>query len=421
MTKAHRILLSLLAGILVAAVAVLAVRGGRTSVSLRSVLETWMDVVRDVDRFGLRLTRVPVREEEELGNQLLSVIQPSLVSVPELVRYVGDIGNALVANARRKDIKYRFHILDWPMVNAFALPGGHVIVTQKLLELARSEAELAAILGHEIAHIDLRHCVERYQYELKLRRILPKELAALGRMAHNLIVLGYSEVEEREADTYGMLLAGLARYHPKHVLLISDRLSATAPNSSAPPERRRFIVQEVGESVIGLLKDYFATHPRWEDRIREGIATLSRNESAWSNQTFYVGRENKRLHLSRAMRPLEDEWKPFADQPFARDYFGNRALPDFRAMATHIPSGMAAIVTGEDSPEAAIRKAIANCEISATPCRITALGEIPIDDAKAESLPKQIDDYLFSVCARGSHPQACSRLVPRQGQPGSVR
>ena len=81
---------------------------------------------------------------------------------PALARYVTAVGERLAATAERKDLTYTFTVIDSPIVNAFALPGGYVYVTRGLLALARNEAELAGVLAHEIGHITARHSAERY-------------------------------------------------------------------------------------------------------------------------------------------------------------------------------------------------------------------------------------------------------------------
>jgi len=81
---------------------------------------------------------------------------------PELNRYISSIGNFLAQTSERPDLDYTFTILDTPVVNAFALPGGYIYITRGLLALATSEAEVAGVLGHEIGHVTARHTAERY-------------------------------------------------------------------------------------------------------------------------------------------------------------------------------------------------------------------------------------------------------------------
>ena len=76
-------------------------------------------------------------------------------------RWVEAIGTRLAAHSPRQDVTYRFHVVDLAEPNAFALPGGPVFVTRGLLALARSEDELAGVIGHEIGHVAARHSVAR--------------------------------------------------------------------------------------------------------------------------------------------------------------------------------------------------------------------------------------------------------------------
>ena len=76
--------------------------------------------------------------------------------------YVQLVGERLAANSHRPQLQYRFAVLDSPEVNAFALPGGYIYVTRGILAHLNSEAELAAVLGHEIGHVTARHAVRQY-------------------------------------------------------------------------------------------------------------------------------------------------------------------------------------------------------------------------------------------------------------------
>lgn len=75
----------------------------------------------------------------------------------EVVAYVNQVGNYVARNGDYPQRRYMFAILDTPSINAFACPGGYILVTLGALRLARTEAELAMILGHEIAHVGLQH------------------------------------------------------------------------------------------------------------------------------------------------------------------------------------------------------------------------------------------------------------------------
>ena len=88
--------------------------------------------------------------------------QYTLYDNPVLQNYVQNIGSKLAANSHRANLNYQFTVLDSKEVNAFALPGGYVYITRGLMAYLNSEAELAAVLGHEIGHVTARHSVRQH-------------------------------------------------------------------------------------------------------------------------------------------------------------------------------------------------------------------------------------------------------------------
>src|SRR5258707_3771 len=134
-------------------------------------MELWSDVLRDADDFGLQLTRVSAHDETELGDSIANGIAAQHNGQSAFAPYLTAVGNSLARHTSRKGITYKFHVVQSSEINAFAVPGGHVFVTTGMLAFLHSEAELAGVLGHEISHIDLRHCIDQYQYQLALRRV----------------------------------------------------------------------------------------------------------------------------------------------------------------------------------------------------------------------------------------------------------
>ena len=98
--------------------------------------------------------------EREVGQQMYAPMRQSqggdYLLDPELSAYVEGVGDRLAAQAKR-DLPYEFHILNDSVPNAWALPGGKIVVNRGLLTELNSEAELAAVLGHEIVHADAAH------------------------------------------------------------------------------------------------------------------------------------------------------------------------------------------------------------------------------------------------------------------------
>src|SRR6266478_5626460 len=123
--------------------------------------------------------------------------------------YLTRVGEQVARDAHRR-LPYKLHYLPSPyLINAFALPGGHVYVGGGLLSLMDSEDELAAVIGHEIEHIDHYHCADRAQQEQALRKI---PLGGLVALPIEVFEAGYSKDQELEADREGTHLAAQAGY-----------------------------------------------------------------------------------------------------------------------------------------------------------------------------------------------------------------
>ena len=151
--------------------ALVAVGHMQQPVGFGSVLELWGDVLRDVDQAGLKLAPAAPDEEMRLGDELSKGVWGVAPLQTEDSLKVDRIGQRLVPFVRRGAIRYHFAVVDSPEINAFALPGGRVFVTNGMLGFVQSDDELASVIGHEMAHVDLRHCIERYQVALKARKL----------------------------------------------------------------------------------------------------------------------------------------------------------------------------------------------------------------------------------------------------------
>jgi len=102
-------------------------------------------------------------EEVELGNRFAKEVEAalSLVKDPALTRYLDDLGQRIARVADDRNLTWTFALVDQPEVNAFAIPGGHIYVNRGLVERAATMAELAGVLGHEVAHVTQRHSMKQ--------------------------------------------------------------------------------------------------------------------------------------------------------------------------------------------------------------------------------------------------------------------
>lgn len=184
-----------------------------------------------------------------------------------LQNYVSQIGQKLAANTERPDVRYQFFVLDTPVVNAFALPGGYIYVSRGLVALANSEAELAGVIAHEIGHVTGRHSAERYSRSVVtslgvsiLSAALDSGTAsqALG-LGADLYTKSYSRGQEMQADDLGVRYLSRGGYDPVAMAEFLRSLDRTT---------------ELENRISGQTSsnfNYFSTHPITQDRVSAAI------------------------------------------------------------------------------------------------------------------------------------------------------
>ena len=234
-------------------------------------------------------------QEIELGKEAdpQIVAQFGLYDDPELAAYVTRIGEKVLAEShlRRPDtdpefrIPFTFRVLDSPVINAFALPGGYVYVTRGLLSHLNNEAQLAVVLGHEITHVAARHASQRAASQQLgtlglLGAALGGQIAFGGNTAENVLNLGgtaaqllflrYGRDDERESDQNGVDYSGLAGYKPSE--------GAEFFNS----------LKRIGEQQEGGIPNFLSTHPDPGEREQ----TIKRIAERWEQDgTEVIGQE----------------------------------------------------------------------------------------------------------------------------------
>jgi len=304
----HRITFVLVFALLAAGAILAAIGSSGSRVSFGSLLSLWSDALRDTDQIGMRLTRLSDADEMRIDAEMAKFMLTSARDSGE-ERYVTDVAQSLLPRVRRPGIRYQFHVIRSPEANAFALPGGQVFITTGMLDNTESEAELAAVLGHEIAHVDLRHCVERYQYQYRLKKAGAPELGSLVEFAHRLATLGFSASQELEADAQGEALAIQAGYDPDALAALFERMKARLPQPplTAASTPAAEVAQAAGEAV----GSYFRTHPPFDERGEQLAGMTARHRSQLKGRSFYVGKENLRSRVARSHQEWRPEFHPF--------------------------------------------------------------------------------------------------------------
>ncbi len=188
---------------------------------------------------------------------------------PALNTYISKLGTFLGKTSETPNQKFTFTLLDSPVVNAFALPGGYVYTTRGLLALANDEAELAGVIAHEIGHVTAKHSAERYGSTLTAGILAAGvgiltgsgEAARAVSTVGNLAVTGFSREQEFEADLLGVRYLSRGGFDPNGMgefltqLQASSRLDATI--AGEPDRADQFNITQ--------------THPRTADRIERAI------------------------------------------------------------------------------------------------------------------------------------------------------
>ena len=281
------------------------------NVSLDSAREIWADILRDSDEFGLHATRVPVAKELELGREIAAQMphEESDAAFEKDEKYIEAVGAGLTPYVNRKTIPYHFHVIRSSAINAFAIPGGHVYVYTGLLDFLQSEAELAAILGHEISHVDLRHCIERYQYEAKFKKAGAPELGWIVEVAHRLVTHAFSPEQELEADAQGERLSIESGYDPDAAAGLFARMQA---HFHEPPRvQANTPAGEAAQAAGEAIESYFRTHPPSEERVRKLNGMVARHRRELAGRAFYVGKRNLEERVPRSSRTFPDEYRRF--------------------------------------------------------------------------------------------------------------
>lgn len=227
-------------------------------------------------------------QEQQLGVQLSDQItkESHVLQDAEINNYIQAIGNKLVAASKKPDEQYAFHVVDDKSVNAFAIPGGHLYVHTGLIAAAESEAELAAVMAHELGHAESRHPTKSMSRAMGMQMIsgmiLGKEPGQMQSAAANLITNGgisaYSRSAENEADSIAVYLLNRSGYDPYAMVSFFEKLLEI--------EQR-----EGGGGSIGM--SLFASHPDTVDRINQVKLLIQSFGSERSSGVEIIGGFNK--------------------------------------------------------------------------------------------------------------------------------
>lgn len=201
---------------------------------------------------------------------------------PDLERYLDDFVQRLAAQSDRPDIPYRLTILNSSSVNAFALPSGHIYVTRGLLALANDDAEIAAVIAHEMAHVAARHALARADLERQselvtsvMRDVLRDQSRSESVAAKSQKTLaGFSRKQEIDADQVGVRTIAKAGFDPYGAARFLVSMNRQVERRAAAS----------GGSSSAAAYDFQNTHPSTPERVALATEAAKRLDPAGSGR-----------------------------------------------------------------------------------------------------------------------------------------
>lgn len=228
-----------------------------------------------------------------------------------LKEYVTSVGMRLAKVSHRSNLAYTFKVVNDSSPNAFAMPGGNVAITRGLLVALENEAQLAAVLGHELGHVTARHSVQNLQRGILMNmglQVLSVSSSGTsyggvarqaGQIAGSILDSSYSRDQEREADRLGIDYMVKAQYSPKGAV-----------------ELQEFLAKKSGEGEASWMQGLFRTHPFSRERMRDNQYYIDSKYSwAMNNEVYAAGAGD----FQRAMEPLRKTKEAYGDYDKGRE------------------------------------------------------------------------------------------------------
>lgn len=213
-----------------------------------------------------------------------------------LNEYVTKVGEKVAATSDRPNIDYLFTIIDSPDINAFALPGGFIYINRGLMAYLDSEAELAAVLAHEIGHVTARHTV-RQQSANQANSVVStvigigtrsRSAAEVSGLFGASMIAGYGRDMELEADSFGAQYLFNSGFDPEAMAEVIGVLKDQEVYAKSKAKRN-------GKATGATYHGVFSTHPRNDKRLKQVIAkagTLPEDE----NQAVNINNYRKQIN-----------------------------------------------------------------------------------------------------------------------------
>lgn len=271
-----------------------------TNGTLAPIFERMGKPIKAVDHALSKVMSIDDVDEALYGEAIAARYKHNHLSHKDSLKliYLNDLVDSLQVYAK-KTFDYQAFLWQTSIPNAYALPGGIIVVTNGLLNIMESEAELVSVLAHEMGHIEKGHCLDAVKYQLALEKMNAKSLGKLADFANSILLRhSYSKTQENDADEYAYDLILETQYDPRGVGGAFNQLEKYQGNYASQKK-----------NGVNVLRDYFSSHPPLT--IRK--AKFMGKAKIWWNKNPKI----PRYHGSKNLQELspfhqvqyENEWR----------------------------------------------------------------------------------------------------------------
>ena len=252
--------------------------------------------------------------------------------------YINGTGKNMAARTHRPQMPYNFQGVNATYVNAYAFPGGSIACTRGILLSLNNEAELAALLGHELGHVNARHTAEQMSKAMLTQAVVSGisliagsqgaiygNLASqLGQVGAGALLASYSRDNERQADALGMEYMVRAGYSAEGMVGLMN------------------ILQNTGKHKPSAIELMFATHPMSEERYQTAVQTANTTYKASQDKPLYRERYMDHTARLRAQKGAIEEMQNGEKEMLKKNFSG--AENHFRQALKLAPNDYTALV-----------------------------------------------------------------------------
>ena len=230
-----------------------------------NVFDIFNKAVKTVDEVGQKILGLTLEEELLLGKEVHKQVSKEIkfVNDDKSVDKIKLLSKSILEMRSRKEIVYNFFVVKSDEVNAFAHVGGYVYINQGLIDFFTSDAELQFVIGHEIAHVDLKHCTKKIAYAARAQQVGGNIAESIATLAYSTISLGYSKEDEFEADEKSFqwliknkLSRDKALLGVRKLVVLSEKTDQNRIPGNVKPN-----------DILTKIDDHFATHPPTSERL----------------------------------------------------------------------------------------------------------------------------------------------------------